>query len=93
MIDCAVLVCSCDKYEDTWIPFFTLMKKYWSDCPYQIYLNTETKQYKDKLGMGVITLNSRPKYSWSKRLKNCLRQIDSQFVILILDDFFFSLKS
>ena len=88
MIDCAVLVCSCDKYQDTWIPFFTLFNKYWKDCPYPVYLNTETKIYKDK-SINITTLNSNPKWSWSKRLKSCLKRIDSRFVILILDDFFF----
>lgn len=88
MIDCAVLVCSCDKYEDTWVPFFTLLNRYWKDCPYPIYLNTETKLYKDK-SINITTLNSNPKWAWSKRLKSCLKRIDSQFVIIILDDFFF----
>lgn len=88
MNDCAVLICSCDKYEDAWSPFFLLLKKYWRDCPYPIYLNTETKIFEDMTGLGVKTLNSDPKMPWSKRLKNCLRQIDSRFVILLLEDFF-----
>lgn len=43
-LSCAVLVNSCDKYSETWIPFFTLLKKYWPDCEYPIYLNTENKK-------------------------------------------------
>ncbi|MBO4694123.1 MAG: hypothetical protein J5659_07030 [Clostridia bacterium] len=87
MSDCSVLVCSCDKYQDAWIPFFTLFNRYWNDCPYPVYLNTETKNYKDK-NINITTINSNPKWSWSKRLKSCLKRIDSRFVILMLDDFF-----
>lgn len=88
MENCSVLVCSCDKYEDAWNPFFTLLKRNWSDCPYPIYLNTETKTYEDTTGLNVKTLNSNPKYSWSKRLKNCLRKINSKYIIVFLEDFF-----
>ena len=41
----AILVNSCDKYEDAWDPFFKLLKIQWPDCPYRIYLNTEFKNY------------------------------------------------
>jgi len=36
--DTCVLIASCDAYSDAWAPFFALMKKYWPDCPYPIYL-------------------------------------------------------
>lgn len=41
----ALLVNTCDKFEDCWIPFFSLLKKYWPDCSGKIYLNTEYKSY------------------------------------------------
>ena len=40
----ALLVNSCDKYEDLWAPFFTLLKKYWNP-EYPIVLNTESKDF------------------------------------------------
>ena len=37
-----ILVCSCDRYEDLWIPFFTLLRKYWGSKDVRILLNTES---------------------------------------------------
>ncbi len=81
---CTILVSSCDRYECTWEPFFKLMHKYWPSCNYPIVLNTETKSYSD---FGVKTVNSG-QMSWSNRLKNTLLQIDTEYVLFMLDDFF-----
>lgn len=43
--DLTIVVCSCDKYEDLWYPYFEIFKKNWSDCKYPIVLNTESKNY------------------------------------------------
>lgn len=83
---CAILVNSCDVYEDTWYPFFTLLKKYWKNIKYPIYLNTETKTYKDD-ELKIIPLNNSKKCAWGKRLIEALNRIDSKYVIFLLDDF------
>ena len=43
---CTIVVSSCDKYEDLWEPFFSILKANWPELDYQIVLNTETKKYK-----------------------------------------------
>lgn len=81
---CSILVNSCDAYRTTWSPFFTLFDKYYKDCPFKVYLNTE----KEKCNFNnVVTLNSNAS-SWSERLISCLQAIDTKYVILLLDDFF-----
>lgn len=82
-----ILVNSCDKYEDAWEPFFRLFHINWKDCPYRIILNTETKNYQCEF-MDVRTINFHSKGSWSKRLKNVLEQIDSDYILYFLEDFF-----
>ena len=47
--ECSILVTSCDKYEDAWKPFFSLLNIMWPTCPYRIYLNTETKNHIEKI--------------------------------------------
>lgn len=89
---CTILVNSCDSYEDTWNPFFKLLKKYWPDCKYPIVLNTESKKYKFE-DLNITTINVEDKYrdkniSWSKRLKNVLNKIDSKYILFMMDDFF-----
>ena len=80
----AVLITSCDAYEDVWDPFFLLLDIYWADIPYRVYLNTETKQYNKKfkhfqvesLTLSDISVNKN--VSWSQRMKLALDRIDEE---------------
>lgn len=86
---CAVLVCSCDDYQDAWTPFFYFFYKHWSNCPYTIYFNTETKKCVVN-GLKITTINTKTKnQTWSLRLKNALKSIEEEYVIILLEDFFF----
>lgn len=89
---CKVLVFSCDKYQDTWDPFFFLMNKYWTDCPYEFILNTESKSYKKKYENIKITTynlyNSGEVVPYGKRTLDHLRRMDCKYVIITMDDFF-----
>lgn len=87
MNDCTILVNSCDRYYETWKPFFELFKIQWNECPYRIVLNTETKSYRDP-EIVVETINSPTEKTWSSRLKNVLNHIDTEYVMFFLDDEF-----
>lgn len=83
----SVVVCSCDKYEDTWLPFFTLYKKYFNlNVP--IWLNTESKSYSSE-GLEIQSLcihnNNTP---WGKRFRDYLCACNTKYVLILLDDFF-----
>ena len=83
----AVLVNSCDAYEETWPYMFKLLFKYMEnngDARYSYYLNTETKTFND-LRVNELHFNEK---SWSSRLINCLKSLEEQYVVLLLDDFF-----
>lgn len=83
-----ILVNSCDKYEDAWEPFFRLLKIQWPECEqYKIILSTETKTYNCDF-LDVKTINVSGKMSWSARLKNTLHQIETEYVLFFLEDFF-----
>jgi glycosyltransferase involved in cell wall biosynthesis len=77
----AVLIMSCDKYQDLWQPFFTLYNKYWKH-DYKTYIGTETKECK-------YATTIKTQGVWSKRVREALEQIDSEYIIFLLDDFFF----
>lgn len=81
----SVLVQSCDFYDEAWEPFFCLFREHWKCCPYKVYLSTESLKY-DKYD--VITINTG-EGAWSERLNNALKQIETEFVFLFLEDFFF----
>lgn len=84
--DCALLVMSCDAYEDLWRPFFTLLTRYWPDCPFPVYIGAEQKTWPDTR---VTTLQSEVGgRNWSGRLLDYLQQLRQSHVIIMLDDFF-----
>lgn len=85
----AVLVNSCDTYEDTWHPFFELFKIHWPDCAYPIFLNTESKTYSDeKLAINCFSLYQDNKVAYGERLLEHIKRIPNNFIIMMLDDFF-----
>ena len=82
MKDTSVLIYSCDKYSDIWGVFFKLFFRYW-DCPYQVYLVTETEQC---LIPEVKTINISGK--WSDKIRQALEEIPTKYVIGMCEDFF-----
>lgn len=87
MNDVTLLVSSCDKYEDAWHPFFELLHIYGNNFSYPIVLNTETKQYTNT-HFDIRVINSSTNMTWSKRMANVVSQIDTDFIFLVLDDYF-----
>ncbi len=91
---CAVVICSCDAYQDVWDPFFTLMDKYWEDIPYSVYLNTEKAKFnKEYKNFSVKTLNLKEKRkphktTWSRRMLDVLDRIEEEYVFILIEDFF-----
>jgi hypothetical protein len=79
-------VSSSDAYFDLWTPFFTLFWHHWPDCPYPVYLGANQARYDHPR---VRTLNAGGDESWSKNLRFFLSRIDSEYVLFLLEDFFF----
>lgn len=79
--DYSILVLSCDKYEPCWTPFFKLLDKYWESHP-SVHLVTESKKCEY---CKTININSD---IWSERFLGALREIESDYVLVMLDDFF-----
>ena len=87
-----VIVNTCDGFEDCWDPFFILFKKYWYTCPYEIKLFTESKKYETDL-VSVNVLNTKPIYtkgkkSWSECLLNGLKQVETEYILYMQEDYF-----
>jgi hypothetical protein len=84
-----VFVPSCDKYSDLWKPFFMLFKRHWPDCPFQVYLGANELAYPDEK---IITMTSNVGSNWSRSMIDYLSRLRSEYVILILEDFFIRRK-
>jgi hypothetical protein len=83
---CAVLVMSCDAYRDLWTPFFTLFWRYWPDCPFPVYLGTNRACF-DHPRVRSLAAGD---HEWSNRLRSHLSEIETEYVLLLLEDYFFT---
>jgi len=82
-----ILVCSCDNYADLWSPFFILLKKYWNPRDIRILLNTESLDFSMD-GLDVECIHSPNEKQYGQRMLNALSQVKTEYVLLMLDDFF-----
>ncbi len=80
----SVLVLSCDKYEDAWIPCAKSISKYWNDCPYKVILLTESKSAPADTRFDE-TINVETSI-WSSGLHEGLSRIKDDFVIIMMED-------
>lgn len=91
----SLLINTCDKFEDCWIPFFKLFSIYWPDYKGKIYLNTEYKDFSYQ-GLNIICtkvceVNNVPKNkraTWSECLHWALEQINTDIVLYLQEDYF-----
>ena len=82
--DLSIYVSSCDKYSWLWPSFFYFFNKFWADCPYRIYLGSETLKFDDK---NVTTLDAGRDIPWGQLTRANLEMIDTKYVLVMLDDF------
>jgi len=81
----AILIVSCDKYSDLWNPFFKLFFRFWSDCPFNVYL---LSNYKITNFPKVKTINIGSDLSWSDNLYKGLNLLKEDYIFLLLEDLF-----
>jgi hypothetical protein len=90
--DISILVNTSDSFEDCWNPFFKLFSKYWLNCDYPIFLNTEFKDYQfnelnitsTKVHLGI---HDR-RLTWSECLIRAIEKIDSPLILYFQEDYF-----
>lgn len=86
-----LVVCSSDKFSDCWKAFFSLFKRYWPGYQGIVMLITETKSYSHE-GLNIVCpcvgKNITKSLSWSEVMQKSLEFIDSQYILLMLEDYF-----
>lgn len=84
-----ILVVSCDKYKDISDMYFQFLRINWPNCVFPLALATEECNCSDpsvqviKCGKGVL---------WTKEVLLALEKIESQYILLTVDDLFISKK-
>jgi len=93
----ALLINTCDKFEDCWYPFFKLFSIYWQDYDGKIYLNTEYKDFSYE-GLNIIPVKGCEKHdfpktkraTWSQCLRWALEEIEAENILYMQEDYFLS---
>lgn len=77
-----IVVDSFDGYSDIWSTFFEVFKKNWFDCPYPLKLVSNKKSF-----YGIETINTGEETCWTDRTLAAIKQVDSKYVLLLLEDY------
>lgn len=85
MLDTAVVIISCKRFEQVWDPFFILFKKYWPDCPFKKYFITDFGR--PNCDFEIVELQKDLKFS--SNLISGLKKIDEKFLIYFQEDYLF----
>ena len=90
--DCTFFLSTYDGGEDLWKGFFKALSVQWPEMDMPIALSTETKSY-DYPGYEIRALNSgKRRIPWAKRLRRALERVDTEFILLFLEDFWLDSK-
>lgn len=81
-----VLVIGFDGYLDVWNHDFMLMNRFWKNRPRTVLANQELIPNYE----GVEILNAGKDAEWSKKVIEAIKQIDTEYILLLLEDFFIS---
>ena len=84
-----IIVFSCDKYSDLWESFFYFFNKFWADCPYPIYLSTNSKPFEFK---NVSPLYSNQTSTWGQETIASVSQYPYDYFIYFQEDYFLTKK-
>lgn len=82
----AILVVSCDRYSDLWPAFIELFYKFWPNCPYQLYIGSNNTRCDDTRVKSICIGEDK---SWTDNVRKMLNEINSDHVLMLLEDFFF----
>lgn len=82
----ALLVSSCDEYHDLWRPFFTLLWRYWPDCPFRVYLISNYVTYEDPRVTPLAVGEDR---HWASNCRAALARVPFPYVLYVEEDSFF----
>jgi hypothetical protein len=81
-----VVVNTCDSYSDVLQVFFIAFEEFWSDCPYPVVINAEANDYPHRAQVhNYISPDGID--DWGARLRATLETVDSEYVLMLYDDF------
>jgi hypothetical protein len=81
-----IVVNTCDAYHDVLNIFFHALNNYWPNCPYPVVINAESHTYDYKAEVhNYFSITGED--DWGDRLLSTLGGLDTDFVLMLYDDF------
>ena len=85
--DYTMLILSCDGFSDLWDGYFQLLQKHWQDrTAVKTMLVTDKPTQRSFSGVRVFSAGAD--VPWTKRLDMALREVQTDYVLVTLDDYF-----
>ena len=84
MSSVSILISSFDGFEDCWDAVCHGFNKYWPDCPYPIYLMTNTKDHPDPR---IQVLKVSGGKDWSPRMIDAVEKLQTEYVMYFQEDY------
>ena len=81
----AVVVSSCDAFFDAWPPFAAFLRKFWVDCPFEIFLIVNHLRVRSNLLKPIAVGEDQ---GWSSHMQTALKQITHPYVFYLQEDYF-----
>lgn len=79
-----------DGYYDIWEDFLELKEMFWHNCPYPMYIVNQTKELTFNKNYDVTVIHAGADSEYSRKIQTAVEQIDADYLLLVLEDFFFS---
>lgn len=91
--DCTLFLSSYDGGEDCWEGFFKAISVQWPEMDMKVVLNTEMKSYAYP-GFEIVSYkpSAGKELTWAERIVESLRHVDTEYVLLFLEDFWLDKK-
>lgn len=81
----AIVVSSCDAFLDCWRPFAFFFRKYWSDCPFPVYLIVNELPIRSRFIQPIVVGADR---GWASNMQFALERIQTSHVLYFQEDYF-----
>ena len=78
-----------DGYYDIWEDFLKLLSIHWKDCPYDVYIVDGEKDIKFDDCYNAKVIHAGADAEYSKKVRAAIDNIDADYFLLLLEDFFF----
>ena len=81
----SVVISSCDRFFDAWRPFAFFFRKFWSDCPFPVFLVANQLRVRSEWLRSIRVGKDK---GWATNMQVALEQIETPYILYLQEDYF-----